>query len=512
MGFGIGSRRTLRHVGPAVALAVLACGGAFAQDELEPRSLRTVSSPENFTDSVSENSPPPPGTANSLETRVKELERQLAKTAAEAKKKKAADAEKTTLNLSGRIHLDVWTFPESDPLINVIERQSLTESPEDRVQFRRARLAAAGTIPNDMVYKIELEFAAGTSQYRDVYLGFTDLPLLQTVLIGNQKRPFNLDQLNSSRFNVFMERPYVAGAFDDDASRRIGIQSYGNSDDEAYNWRYGAFMSQLAQSNAGPIGDPWQGEIAGRFANTYLYDEADDGRTYAHWAVSGAYVDSARNSGTGSTGTGSQVSSVRTFSRPAARTTNSWLDTGVIVNNADFTEIGLESLVNVGPWQFVSEWSGTHVRMLPGAGADKFFHGYYAYASYFLTGEHIPWNRKLGIIGRVKPQANFFFVRDCRDACANGWGAWQVAARYDYCDLNDQGVFGGIGSAFTLALNWHWNPHAKFQLNYIRGRIEDRATASNGIGGIFGSNVNALDPVPNAGDYGILGCRFAVDF
>jgi len=72
-----------------------------------------------------------------------------------------------------------------------------------------------------------MEFAGGNdSEFRDAYIRVKDVSWLQTVLIGNQKRPYGLDHLNSSRHNVFLERPFVIEAFNQDA-RRLGIVSYG---------------------------------------------------------------------------------------------------------------------------------------------------------------------------------------------------------------------------------------------------------------------------------------------
>ncbi|MEP3932056.1 porin, partial [Rhodopirellula bahusiensis] len=141
---------------------------------------------------------------------------------------------KSTMKISGRVHVDAWGFDtDDDPAMN-----QFSAGPEDelnRLGFRRLRFGVAGKVKDNMVYKIEMEFANGNnSEFRDAYLGWSDLPFLQKVLVGNQKRPYGLDHLNSSRYNVFIERPYVIEAFNEDA-RRLGVQSYGVSDDEAWN-------------------------------------------------------------------------------------------------------------------------------------------------------------------------------------------------------------------------------------------------------------------------------------
>ena len=126
---------------------------------------------------------------------------------------------KATIKLSGRLHGDYWAFPGADPGIAAFEGRD----PEDRFVARRIRFGVAGKITDHMEYKIEAEFAdPNDTEWRDVYLGFNDLPILRTLLIGNQKRPYGLDHLNSSRYNVFIERPFIIEVFSEDA-RRLGV-------------------------------------------------------------------------------------------------------------------------------------------------------------------------------------------------------------------------------------------------------------------------------------------------
>lgn len=87
----------------------------------------------------------------------------------------------------------------------------------------------------------------------------------------------------------------------------------------------------------------------------------------------------------------------------------------------------------------------------------------------------------------------------------DGWGAWQIAFRWSYADFNSEDVFGGIGENITLGLNWYWTPYARWQFNYIYGRIDDHE-----IDLISGPNAGTNSIL--SGDYHILGTRFNVDF
>lgn len=380
----------------------------------------------------------------------------------------------------GRIHVDYWAFPEVPATIFPLEGGN----PQDRFNFRRLRIGIKGDLNDNMFYKYEGEFAGGEEpSYRDAFLGFRDLPFLNTVIIGNHKRPYGLDHWNSSRYNVFIERPFVIEAHNQD-SRRMGISSNKYTEDLKHSWRVGYFFQELTQTKDGYKGDHYQGELAGRLANTVWYDECSGGRGYAHWGIAGSVgypngLDPVNNA-------------ARYRTRPEARSDGRWLDTGRIAGADTNMLLALEGVVNVGALQVVGEYQRSNVDRLAAFGPDLQFHGGYFYVSYFLTGEHIPWDRKTGQLGRMKPFENFFAVRDCDCNVRRGLGAWQVAVRYSYADFNDEDIIGGQASAWTFALNWHWNPYARMQFNWINGEINRAPLGS--------------------GDYDIIGVRWMVDF
>lgn len=426
----------------------------------------------------------------SLEARLKAIEERLEKDQSAAEKKKASDASKPTIKWAGRIHTDYWAFPHTSPGANAFENGNPAESVQDRFLFRRIRLGVSGDIADNMVYRFDVDFNNPSSpQFKDVFIGWEELPILQTLLVGHQKRPYGLDAINSSNVNFFIERPAVIDAFNPDA-RRYGVQSWGYSEDLRYNWRYGAFMGQDMQ-NVGtvfttPIDEDYQAEVAGRFASTWWYDECSDGRGYGHWAIAGTVASPDGDDPANNT--------ARFRSRPEARTSSRWIDTGAIDGAHTYELLGLEGVLNLGPFQAVAEYQRVWVQR-DGFG-DVSFDGAYGYLSYFFTGEHIPWDRETGQLDRVKPFENFFLVRTCDGDCGAGWGAWEACIRYSYCDLTNGDIEGGVLNDLTVGLNWYWNEYAHMQFNYIHGNISEHA--------------------PVAGftqaDYDILGTRFIVFF
>ncbi|QDV27009.1 OprO/OprP family phosphate-selective porin [Aureliella helgolandensis] len=435
-----------------------------------------------------------------LDKRLADLEEQY-KDRLDGEKQAKADAQKKpTFDVGGRIHMDYWGFLNNDPGIGYLEHSDPTSAaygtdPEDRFQFRRIRLEFDGAIPQNMEWKIQLDFNnPGTPEYKDAYFGWNHLPGNQTLLLGNQKRPLGLDHLNSSRYNVFAERPLVVESFNEDA-RRVGACFYGVTEDESVNWRYGIFNLENTSTDGRFIGDSLQMGGYGRLAATPWYDQASGGRGYYHCALAGAISNPDGNAGDAAT----NANEGRFRTRPEARSDSRWLDTGRIAGADWYEIIALESVLNLGRFQLTGEYMTNFMQrdnVTPGTGDDLFFHGFYVYASYFLTGEHLPISRSSGTLGRVKPHENFFLVDRLSGGTGSGWGAWQLAARYDYLDLSDADIRGGVGQSCTMGLNWHWNAYSKVQTNLICGDIRDHKL----VGGFDG------------GDYWILGTRFMCDF
>ncbi len=244
---------------------------------------------------------------------------------------------------------------------------------------------------------------------------------------------------------TFLERPFIVDAINRN-SRRVGIASYGASNDQARNWQFGVFNMVTIQDNNQIVGDKAQLELAGRLAHTGWYDESSGGRGYAHFGLAGtlAFPDG-----------GSSDNQAMFTSRPEGRTEMDWLDTGLIVGAESYQLLAVESVVNMGAVQFVGEWMHIQMQRETGFGSHLSFNGGYVSLSYFLTGEHIPWNRKLGIQGRVEPVEDFFCIKESDGRRATGLGAWQLAMRLSKADLNDTDIQGGYGQSLTLALNWY---------------------------------------------------------
>jgi phosphate-selective porin OprO/OprP len=158
-----------------------------------------------------------------------------------------------------------------------------------------------------------------------------------------------------------------------------------------------------------------------------------------------------------------------------------------------------------GPWTLQAEWlvSLTQNAQPSIGGApvgpqrdDLLYQGGYVQLLYFLTGENDRYSLDRMSFDRVTPIENFFWVPGDGGSFF-GTGAWQVGARYNVLDLNDQNINGGILHNFTAGLNWFFNPNTKWQFNYIATHRDASETLAfaGGSGWIHG-----------------WGMRFAQDF
>lgn len=81
---------------------------------------------------------------------------------------------------------------------------------------------------------------------------------------------------------------------------------------------------------------------------------------------------------------------------------------------------------------FVAAWDRSKQK-------DTRFDGFYIQANWAITGE--PFKYAQGKFLRIRPE--------------NPYGAFEVAIRYSYLDLNDQDIFGGEQRNSSIALNWY---------------------------------------------------------
>jgi phosphate-selective porin OprO/OprP len=323
---------------------------------------------------------------------------------------------------------------------------------------------------------MQMDFAAqGRPSFTDVWVEWTDLPVLGNVRVGQWKQPFSLEVVSSFRYTTFMERSVLFQAFT--PFRHIGVGAYNHRDDLMGTWAVSLIRTGQDQygdslSTAGGNG------VVGRITRLAWYDEAE-GRSYLHYGggyflnvpphhahrfrtIPEIFVGENRANGIGTAG----------FPVPGVFDgTPFFVDTGPLPGVEHVQTFGLESLLVHGPLSIQAEAMTALVDR--SASPTATLSGSYVQAGYFLTGEHRPYDRVAGAIDRVKPFEDFFLVNGSTGPCY-GKGAWEVALRWSYIDLNGGDIRGGSMNDLTAGVNWYCNPYSKVVFNFVHSWLDDR--------------------------------------
>lgn len=359
----------------------------------------------------------------------------------------------TTLNWTGQLQTDFAWFSQTPANMESVGDM------EDGADFRRLRLGAFGEAFEQFNWRIEVDFAlANRPSFLDNFVGITDLPYVDNIRVGNFFEPFSLERVTPNRFMTFLERSLIDEAFV--PARNLGTMAFGNLAEERMSWAIGGFRTG-SDEFADDVGDDGEVAVTGRLTGLLWYDEPSGGRYYAH--LGGAY--SFRDE---------DEDFVMFRARPEIRMRAFGEgDVPFFVNTGPFEArnhqlFGAEALWVHGPLSLQSEFVAVPVNRadLP----DAYFYGGYVYASYVLTGEHRPYSKGRGIVDRLRPFENFFRV-PTEKGVQMGLGAWEVAARLSYIDLNDREIEGGRLSEYTVGLNWYLNAYTRIQFNYIHSAL-----------------------------------------
>jgi phosphate-selective porin OprO/OprP len=368
----------------------------------------------------------------------------------------------------------------------------------DGVDIRRMRVRLEGALYENMLYVTEFDFINGTipqgranagpltSQYNtpgaatpvplDLWVTFRNIPYIGHIRIGNQKEPMGFERLVSSRFLNFMERSFNQDAFyaPYDNGFVPGISTFSTYADRMGTYAVGIFKN-VSNGYGYDVGGG-NFKVTGRLTRLLL--DEDDGRRLMHLGISGRQ--SSYDNG---------FQRFRARGPERAGLGNLWplyANTGVFAGSGGQQALNLESVNVFGPWtinaEYLFHWSQNAV--LPGNKhvGTIYNSGGYVEVLYFLTGEHRAYIRESALFDRVVPIQNAYWVKGKNGRPnASGHGAWQVGMRYNYLDLNDKNIQGGILNDLTFGLNWFINPNMKFQWNYSLTDRQSPGGLSSGL-------------------------------
>lgn len=354
-----------------------------------------------------------------------------------------------TVKLTGFFQLDTAYF--SQDAVN----QATLGDINDGLGFRRARLAAAGSVSDDVSYIIEFDIAQSQARFVDVWMQLNKTRF-GNVRIGRYRQPFGMAELTSIRELPFLERPLT---FAQSPFRQTGVMLFDSTADGTGTWAISGF--RFLSDNFGNVFADSGGyglvtrltKVAAEWGEDRLfhvgfdYSYANPGRGLVQ-IVSTNEVFVGQNPNLGPAGLSVlPIDAVPPF-----------VNTGVVPTDA-IQFFNFESALAMGRMAIQSEVRWIHLNQAAGGSAR--LPGAYAQVRYMLTGEKIPYSREGGVFGRVVPS----------NECGNG--AWEVLARISHLDLNDATITGRRLTDFTVGCNCYWNKFTKFQFNWIHSRLND---------------------------------------
>jgi phosphate-selective porin OprO/OprP len=288
------------------------------------------------------------------------------------------------------------------------------------------------------------------------------------------KEPFSLERESSINHRTFMENSLPTQALA--TGRNIGVMLYNTAFDNRLTWKVGGFFNTGSFSDVGNpqdrISDANGYNITARVTGRPW--SSADGRRLLHLGLSYSYRSRDAD-------INDSDKRIRFSTQPESRLTDERLvDTGRFFSDG-INAINPEFALVSGPFSLQGEYFHSFVDFAD----DLQFFGFYLYGSYVITGEHRRYNPIRSVFTGIRPKHDF-------QPFEGKWGAWEVAARVSYLDLNDGPIRGGEELNVTLGLNWYLRSNLRIMVNYIRANLKDREDppVDDGTADIIMSRIN----------------------
>ncbi|MEI7036568.1 OprO/OprP family phosphate-selective porin [Fulvimonas yonginensis] len=256
-----------------------------------------------------------------------------------------------------------------------------------------------------------------------------------TLRLGFSKTPVGLEGNTSTGATTFLEAALPTQAVY--ANRRIGV-----------DWTLARphYLTQVGYYRGGDLNGDNDGRMVALRA-AWVPIDTEDRVLHLGLAASREWPEGSTDGRGVHTPPG-----VRLRARPEAAFAPRLVDSGTLAFADSIDRRGVEALWIDGPWSVQGEWLAATVER--SGEPDYRIHGYYAFASWMLTGESRPY--AAGNVKDPKPSHPF--------------GAVELALRYSQLDLDDAPVLGGREHDWTAGINWYVNRYLKLQANYVRAR------------------------------------------
>ncbi len=401
----------------------------------------------------------------------------------------------TVASADGRFSLALRTLVQYDTAYYMqTARATLLSSPNgpdlsSGGNFRRAQFGLQGTVFGDWSYNFNYDFGGaggseGAGRIQSAYIQYDGLKPWG-FRIGAFPPSANLEDNTGAPDTIFLERNSPS-----DLARNIAGGDGRDAVSVFYagDRLYGSLSYTGDKVQDSGVFDEQQA-LLGRLS--YLLYSDDDLKAVA--SANGTYVFKVAD-----TSVGANAARAITLNDPPELTVDNTgtklVSTGAL-NAESVSEWGLESALQWKSFYAQAGYFGYGVDQR--AALPSFaFEGWYAQATFMLTGETRNYNMSSAAFSNPKPRIPF-------SLSGGGWGAWEVATRYSDLDLNDHpgvigsplppdGIRGGDQRIWTAGLNWYPNSVLKFELQYQNVDISRIGTFQNVANQNVGQTFNTI--------------------
>jgi phosphate-selective porin OprO and OprP len=346
--------------------------------------------------------------------------------------------DKTAFALDGRMQLDFG-----------VPTKGKTSDNEMNASVRRLWLGATGNIDKDWSYRFIVGYENNQTSVLDAFVRYQGVKNTD-IFIGNFFENNGLDIATGNLATPLMERSSGITTFRQFRRTGISINPYGD------NWglHFGAFGNNPSNSSTSAVNANNKGN---GFANRAHIDLINDKKNSEslHLGFNNTYRWL-------SNGTNSVTDSNKTMRFTSSGDSNilnlTLIDSGNITNVESYYQNGTEFRYQNSSFTLTSEYLRTNLNRKNEKNVN--FSGGYLVASYFISGEKYGYDPKQGI--QTMP-------------LIGNKGAWEIAGRYSFTNLNNGAIRGGKLNSYDFGINYYPNNNIKLMANYVFNRTDSES-------------------------------------
>ena len=314
-------------------------------------------------------------------------------------------------------------------------------------------------------YELRMKLDSGTAKMADAMLNYKGFHPNSILSIGQVNPSFSLDNENSTSWQPFI----------DTATTSVFFPSSGLGAKYSMWWDHYAFKIAAVQPEHASTSAPAnRGRDRIQYSARAFYAPVNQPGDVYHFGAGVVLREiEHQNYGAG------DIKRFTMNAYPGAKARNTatlvQLAEGDVTSGGDTSSVGMRaSVVKQFNLEFAREWGpvllfgeyyNMHVKrpkptIMPSSSPAKDsvnFKSWYFQGSWLLTGESRQYTMADGEFSTIKPN--------------HSYGAWEVAARYTYLDLNDRDILGGSQHDLAFGVNWFYSEHLRVSVNYIRAHI-----------------------------------------